>query len=134
MYNLFFRHYLQGVDMTICDYDGRTALHLAAAEGRMHAVKFLLETCRVPPSPQDRWGHTPQEEAFRFGHDEVGRFFDNYLIWAGNFRMVDIEINAWSSLFSRLAWSCTCILKSVQNSTNKGGVSKAGKFEILRAI
>ena len=78
MYNLFFRHYLQGVDMTICDYDGRTALHLAAAEGRMHAVKFLLETCRVPPSPQDRWGHTPQEEAFRFGHDEVGALLERF--------------------------------------------------------
>ena len=48
------RHYLQGVDMTISDYDGRTALHLAAAEGQEAAVKFLLETCQVPPNPKDR--------------------------------------------------------------------------------
>ena len=49
------RHYLQGVDMTISDYDGRTALHLAAAEGQEGAVKFLLETCQVPPNPKDRF-------------------------------------------------------------------------------
>jgi glutaminase len=73
------RHYLQGVDMTICDYDGRTALHLAAAEGQEAAVKFLLETCGVPPNPKDRWGHTPQEEANRFGHEGVIHFFRKYV-------------------------------------------------------
>ena len=41
--------------MTISDYDGRTALHLAAAEGQEGAAKFLLETCQVPPNPKDRF-------------------------------------------------------------------------------
>ena len=31
------------VDMGIADYDGRTALHLAAAEGHLDVVKFLVE-------------------------------------------------------------------------------------------
>ena len=36
------------------DYDGRTALHLAAVEGRYEAVLFLLNKCKVKPDPIDR--------------------------------------------------------------------------------
>ena len=48
------RHRLSGMDMTLCDYDGRTALHLAAAEGHLECVAFLLEHCNVPHNPKDR--------------------------------------------------------------------------------
>ena len=46
--------YQQGVDMNLGDYDGRTALHLAAAEGHVRCVKFLLDTCGVKHDPKDR--------------------------------------------------------------------------------
>ena len=46
--------YQQGVDMNLGDYDGRTALHLAAAEGHARCVKFLLDTCGVKHDPKDR--------------------------------------------------------------------------------
>jgi len=72
------RHYLQGVDMTTSDYDGRTALHLAAAEGHEQAVRFLLETCQVPPHPSDRWGHTPLSEAERFHHAGVTKILEEF--------------------------------------------------------
>lgn len=40
--------------MTLCDYDGRTALHLSAAEGHLDCVVFMLEQCGVPYSAKDR--------------------------------------------------------------------------------
>lgn len=65
------RHKLSGMDITLCDYDGRTALHLAAAEGHLDCVVFLLEQCKVPYDPQDRWGNRPIDEAETFGHKDV---------------------------------------------------------------
>ena len=45
--------------------------------------------------------------------------------------MVDIEINASSSLFLNIE---TNLSESVQNSTNQSRVYEVDKFEILRAI
>lgn len=65
------RFHLSGLDMDIKDYDGRAALHLASAEGHTSIVKFLLDSCKVNPSPVDRWGTTPLDEAERNEHDEI---------------------------------------------------------------
>jgi glutaminase len=55
-----------GVDFNQGDYDGRTPLHLAAAEGHIDIVKLLLRL-GANPSPVDRWGGRPLDDALR--HD-----------------------------------------------------------------
>ena len=48
------RFYYSGIDMSSSNYDGRTALHLAAAEGHSSCIKFLVETCKLSPLTKDR--------------------------------------------------------------------------------
>lgn len=45
-------------DVNLGDYDKRTAIHLAASEGLLLVVKFLIEELGADNSPLDRWGGT----------------------------------------------------------------------------
>ncbi|XP_068996872.1 glutaminase kidney isoform, mitochondrial-like [Embiotoca jacksoni] len=72
------RFALSSVDMEQRDYDSRTALHIAAAEGNMDAVIFLTEICKVNPHMKDRWGNTPLDDAMQFAHDVVVSVLQKY--------------------------------------------------------
>ena len=64
----------KGVPVHAGDYDSRTALHLAAAEGCLEVVEYLVSHGH-PLFVRDRWGATPLDEAKR----EKRKFVINYL-------------------------------------------------------
>lgn len=59
-----------GMSVNATDYDKRSALHLAAVEGKLEVVELLL-AARAEVANTDRWGHTALDEATRGGHDIV---------------------------------------------------------------
>ena len=71
-------------DLNVADYDGRTALHLASAEGHHEIVKFLVaefqkvyhDTDGVNRclNPLDRFHQTPLDEAVKNGHRQIAIF------------------------------------------------------------
>ncbi|KAM3877798.1 glutaminase kidney isoform, mitochondrial-like [Diretmus argenteus] len=72
------RFALSSMDMDLKDYDSRTALHVAAAEGHIDVVRFLTEACKVNPFVKDRWGNLASDDALQFGHDTVVKVLIDY--------------------------------------------------------
>lgn len=64
------------IPFSVADYDGRSALHLAAAEGHLEVVKYLLDN-GADRSAKDRWGATPYHEASKLcGDDEISKLLN----------------------------------------------------------
>eukprot|EP00441_Pelagodinium_beii_P023670 CAMPEP_0197665036 /NCGR_PEP_ID=MMETSP1338-20131121/58994_1 /TAXON_ID=43686 ORGANISM="Pelagodinium beii, Strain RCC1491" /NCGR_SAMPLE_ID=MMETSP1338 /ASSEMBLY_ACC=CAM_ASM_000754 /LENGTH=442 /DNA_ID=CAMNT_0043243787 /DNA_START=176 /DNA_END=1504 /DNA_ORIENTATION=- len=61
----------RGVNVDNGDYDKRTAMHLAAAEGQLEALKCLAENCKADVNVKDRWSGSPLDDALRTGNDQV---------------------------------------------------------------
>lgn len=59
-----------GANPKFVDYDKRTPLHLAAAEGHTQICSLLLEK-GAQVRVRDRWGNTPLGDAVHYGHTEV---------------------------------------------------------------
>ena len=61
-----------GVSLNACDYDGRTAVHLAASNGNFRALKWLVSN-GAAINVMDRFGNTALDDAIREGHAEIER-------------------------------------------------------------
>lgn len=74
-----------GQSLFVADYDNRTPLHLAAANGHVRIVEYLLcQACnhgyeRAALSSKDRFGNTPLDDAAREGHNRMDTFLRNGL-------------------------------------------------------
>ncbi|XP_052105062.1 serine/threonine-protein phosphatase 6 regulatory ankyrin repeat subunit B-like isoform X2 [Mytilus californianus] len=70
-------------DMDLCDYDNRTALHIAVSDNQEHIVDFLLGECNlqnVARNMKDRWNNTPLSIAQEPGYEEVYKVFLKHCI------------------------------------------------------
>jgi len=72
------RAFLNNVDLNLPDRNGRTPLHLAAAEGHLECVKFLMTICQVDPDPKDRWHNSPLSEALRHRKTDVIEYMKTF--------------------------------------------------------
>ncbi|MBN3313375.1 GLSL Glutaminase, partial [Atractosteus spatula] len=72
------RYFLSGADINCIDYDGRSALHVAASEGHTEVIKFLVENAGADFAAHDRWGNTPLQEAVRYNHVHTVQLLKRY--------------------------------------------------------
>ena len=66
----------RGASLVCADYDLRTPLHLAAAEGQQHIVQLFVDRreagdADIDINPRDRWGGTPLDDAVLQGHEDI---------------------------------------------------------------
>ncbi len=59
-----------GAPPSACDYDQRSALHLACCQGHLHVARLLI-AAQADPHARDRFGGAPLDDAVRHGRPEL---------------------------------------------------------------
>lgn len=52
---VFYSYHTAGYDMTVSDYDKRTALHIAVKNNQEHVVEYLMKECGLTEEAKDRY-------------------------------------------------------------------------------
>uniref|UniRef100_A0A913I5Q6 glutaminase n=1 Tax=Strongyloides stercoralis TaxID=6248 RepID=A0A913I5Q6_STRER len=71
------KYILAGILLEEADYDGRTALHIAATTGNAEILEYILRYWKVTPEPKDIYGRTPLSDAIYFNHPECITLLQN---------------------------------------------------------
>ena len=82
--------YDDNADLSKGDYDNRTPMHLAAAEGHLEVVRFLLDN-EISANHHDRWGGTPLDDAELGNHTDVIELLKQHGAEPGNSQHDDSE-------------------------------------------
>lgn len=63
----------EGVSINATDYDGRSAIHLAASEGHLSILNYIVNLS-VDLNARDRWNNTALDDAIRQNHKDIVKF------------------------------------------------------------
>ncbi|KAL3758964.1 hypothetical protein ACHAWU_003035 [Discostella pseudostelligera] len=75
------------------DYDRRTALHVAASEGHLPVVKYLIaQGAKI--NRTDRWGGSPLDDSHRHQHTDVARYLRAHGARTGSLNLLSRLITA----------------------------------------
>ncbi|CAL5190584.1 unnamed protein product [Lathyrus oleraceus] len=66
-----------GCDVNFRDIDGRSALHIAACQGRTDVVRLLIQR-GAEVDPQDRWCSTPLADALYYKNHDVVKLLEHH--------------------------------------------------------
>lgn len=134
-----------GGNVNLGDYDRRTAIHLAASEGNLAVVSFLVDDCGALHSPEDRWGSTPLDDALNYGHSKVAEYLQSKgaVKRSEGHRPVDISSTALCNAASEGDADALRSIMEAGGNLNLGDYDKRtamhlaaseGKLEVLRFL
>ena len=80
-----------GMSPSACDYDRRTALHVACSDGALEVVRVLIEE-GADLNARDRFGHTPLDEAVAYQHAAVAELLLFYQAEHGDLARLEAQL------------------------------------------
>uniref|UniRef100_A0A915A1K9 Glutaminase n=1 Tax=Parascaris univalens TaxID=6257 RepID=A0A915A1K9_PARUN len=120
------RYILLGVSIYERDYDERTVLHIAAAEGNASVLKFLLERWEENPDPEDRYGRTPLDDAKQFGWEKCVELLSEAHKSCKRGSAVAVGHTANSSITDKNSDSQKDAISSIRKGTSSSDIYGAG--------
>lgn len=135
------------VDPNVCDYDKRTAAHIAAGAGLVNMLQILKDSGANLAS-RDRWGGTPMDDAVMEENQDCIEFLEKEGVTAGIRRRVtnlataasalddSRAVDPASALGQFLNAAATGDLDSVKRIVQKGGIEiiSAGDYDQRTAL